>query len=175
MVTDQINNPLINETASVSSIVPRRQESRGTNTMATGIQITVDCADPDRLAAFWAAVLNYEVQPPPEGFASWPDFLQAQGIPEADWPQVSAIVDPAGQGPRIFFQHVPEPKTVKNRVHLDVNISAGSASTADRRTRIDAAVERWLSLGASRLQTVAQHDEYWVVMQDPEGNEFCVQ
>lgn len=143
--------------------------------MATSVQITFDCADPDLLAAFWAEALGYQVQPPPEGFASWPAFLQAQGIPEEQWPHVSAVVDPAGAGPRIFFQQVPEPKVAKNRVHLDVNVGAGIADRGERRQQVDASVERLTALGATRLRAIAQLGEYWVVMHDPEGNEFCLQ
>lgn len=66
--------------------------------MTTSIQVTFDCADPDRLARFWADVLGYQVQPPPPGFASWPEFLAARGIPEHEQPVASAIVDPAGAG-----------------------------------------------------------------------------
>jgi hypothetical protein len=143
--------------------------------MAIAVQITFDCADPDRVAAFWAEALGYLVQPPPEGYASWPAFLTAQGIPEEEWPHVSAIIDPAGQGPRIFFQQVPEPKVVKNRVHLDVNVSAGIRDAVARRAQVDAAVERLIALGATKLRPYEERGEYWVVMQDIEGNEFCLQ
>lgn len=139
--------------------------------MATSVQITFDCTDPDRLAAFWADVLDYQVQPPPEGFASWEAFLATQGMRE----HVSAVIDPAGQRPRIFFQHVPEPKVVKNRVHLDVNVGAGITDYAARRAHVDATAARLLTLGASRVRAVEQQGEYWIVMQDPEGNEFCLQ
>lgn len=143
--------------------------------MAVPLQITFDCADPDRLAAFWADVLGYQVQPPPAGFASWPEFLTAQGVPVEQWPHVSAVIDPAGHGPRIFFQQVPEPKIVKNRVHLDVNIGAGIGDPAARRAHLEATAERLLTRGARQLHSVEQHGEYWIVMQDPEGNEFCLQ
>ncbi len=146
--------------------------------MAVPVQVTFDCADPDRLAVFWADALGYEVQPPPPGFATWPAFLAAQGIPEHEQPAASAIVDPAGAGPRIFFQRVPEGKRAKNRVHLDVNVGGGRATPpAERRARVDAAVERLLKAGATRVRAHedARLGEYWVVMQDPEGNEFCLQ
>ena len=144
--------------------------------MAIPFQVTFDCADPDRLATFWATALGYKLQDPPPGFASWPAFLTAQGIPEDQWNTVSAIIDPEGRGSRIFFQKVPEPKTVKNRVHLDINMSSGPATPLDqRRVEVDAAVERLVAAGASTIRSVEQHGEYWVVMADPEGNEFCVQ
>src|SRR5690606_36441126 len=93
--------------------------------MAAAIQVTFDCAEPARLAQFWARVLGYKIQDPPEGFESWEAFLTAQGIPEAEWNSASAIVDPEVKGPRLFFQQKLDPKVVKNRVHLDVNVSGG--------------------------------------------------
>ncbi len=144
--------------------------------MAVSIQVTFDCADPDRLASFWAGALGYQKQAPPEGFASWEDWLRAHHVPEDQWNSASAIVDPDGQGPRIFFQRVPEPKTVKNRVHLDVNVGGGAGSAPqERRQRVDAAVERLVAAGGTRVRAVEERGEYWVVMQDPEGNEFCLQ
>ena len=144
--------------------------------MATPIQVTFDCADPDRLATFWATALGYKKQDPPAGYATWPEFLAAQGVPEDQWNAASAIVDPEGIGPRIYFQQVPEPKTVKNRVHLDVNVGGGRDTPDDeRRGRVNAEVERLIGAGATRLCACAEHGEYWVVMYDPEGNEFCLQ
>jgi hypothetical protein len=144
--------------------------------VATGVQIVFDCADPDKLASFWAAALHYKKQDPPEGFASWPDFLKAQGIPEGDWTSASAVVDPDGVGPRIFFQRVPEGKIVKNRVHLDLNVSGPrGAPREERRHRIEAEVDRLLKLGARQSRVVEERGEYFVNMFDPEGNEFDVQ
>ena len=144
--------------------------------MATGIQVVIDCADPARLAEFWAAALGYTVQEPPAGFSSWPEFLAARGVPESEWNSANAVVDPAQRGPRIFFQRVPEPKTVKNRVHMDLNVGGGVATPlTNRRERVDAEVTRLQQLGATRLRAAEEHGEYWIVMQDVEGNEFCVQ
>ena len=144
--------------------------------MATSIQVTFDCADPDRLATFWAAALGYKKQDPPPGYATWPEFLATQGVPEDQWNAASAVVDPDGVGPRLFFQRVPEPKSAKNRVHLDVNAGGGhDAPSEERRQRVDAAVERLVGLGATQVAVREQHGERWVVMQDPEGNEFCLQ
>ena len=134
--------------------------------MTTGIQITFDCADPGRLAEFWAAALGYVVQPPPDGFDSWPAFLTAIGVPESEWDSRSACVDPEGTRPRLFFQRVPEPKTAKNRVHLDVNVGTD---------RVDAEVSRLVEAGATTVREHGELGERWVVMADPEGNEFCVQ
>lgn len=144
--------------------------------MATSFQVTIDCADPDRLARFWAEVLGYKIQDPPSGYATWQAFLEAQGVPESEWNSASAIVGPDGKDTRIFFQRVPEPKTTKNRVHLDVNVGGGpTVALADRRPRVDGAVERIVGHGATRVGPVEERDEYWVVLRDPEGNEFCVQ
>ena len=84
--------------------------------------------------------------------------------------------DPDGRGPRIFFQRVPEPKQVKNRVHLDVN-AGGPRGTPDdeRRTGVDAAVDKAVSVGATKVRLVEERGERHYVMQDPEGNEFCLQ
>ena len=144
--------------------------------MATGIQVVIDCADPARLAEFWAAALGYVVQEPPPGFATWQDFLRAQGIPESDWNRANAVVDPERRGPRIYFQRVPEPKMMKNRVHLDLNVSGGRATPIElRRERVNAEADRLRGLGATRVRAAEEHGQYWVVMQDPESNEFCVQ
>jgi hypothetical protein len=122
--------------------------------LAIPLQVTFDCADPARVASFWAEALGYKLQDPPEGYASWPDFLTAIGIPETDWNKASAIVDPDGRGPRIYFQRVPESKVVKNRVHLDVNVGGGpGTSMAERRARVHAAVERLCGIDASKLRS----------------------
>jgi hypothetical protein len=143
--------------------------------MATGVQVVFDCADPDALARFWAAALGYKLQDPPEGYASWEDWAREQGIPEDRWNEVSAAVDPDGRGPRLYFQKVPEAKIVKNRVHLDLNISGGRGTPlAERRRRIEAEVERLLRAGAARLRTLEESDGYVVNLADPEGNEFDV-
>ncbi len=144
--------------------------------MGVSFQVTFDCADPDRLARFWAEALDYKLQDPPPGFASWPEFLKAQNVPEDKWDSASALVDPAGKGPRLFFQKVPEGKTAKNRVHLDVNMGGGrEVPEVERRQRIHQAVERLTGAGAVRLGEGAEMGSYWIVMQDPEGNEFCLQ
>ncbi|GAC1358529.1 MAG: VOC family protein [Ktedonobacteraceae bacterium] len=145
--------------------------------MATQLQIVIDCSNPAQLAMFWAQALYYKVQDPPAGYTSWEAFLQARGVPQEEWNSASAVVDPDGKGPRIYFQRVPEPKAVKNRVHLDVNASrsVSSGSSPERVQKIDAEIERLKELGARELYRKEQRGEYWVTMADPEGNEFCVQ
>jgi hypothetical protein len=144
--------------------------------MATPLQIVFDCADPASLGAFWADALGYVEQPPPEGFTSWVTFLDEIGVPADQRNSAYAVVDPDGSGPRIFFQKVPEGKTVKNRVHVDLNVG-GERGTAleDRKTRIEAETERLVAAGASVVGPKSERGEYWVVMRDPEGNEFCLQ
>ena len=136
------------------------------------MQVAIDCADPAALAAFWAAALpGYALQPPPEGFDSWPAFLAAQGVPEPSWNDASAVV---GDGPRVFFQKVPEPKTGKNRVHLDLHSGGGpSVPLAEQQARVRAAVARLTALGATLVEERAELGVAWAVMTDPEGNEFC--
>jgi catechol 2,3-dioxygenase-like lactoylglutathione lyase family enzyme len=144
--------------------------------MATSVQITFDCADPDQLAHFWADLLGYQLDSPPEGFDSWEAWLTEMGVPESEWNSKSAITDPDGRGPRLFFQRVPEEKQQKNRVHLDVNAGGGRDVSGDeRRAGVDAAVERAIALGATKVRLVEERGERHYVMQDPEGNEFCLQ
>jgi hypothetical protein len=136
----------------------------------------MDCHDPDRLAHFWATALHYKLQDPPEGYVNWEQWLSAMGIPEERWNDASAVVDPEGRGPRIYFQRVPEAKMVKNRLHLDLNVGGGHGTTPEvRRERVDAEAQRLVESGATISQPMDLRGEYWVVMGDPEGNEFCVQ
>lgn len=140
--------------------------------MAIGVQVTFDAHDPARLAEFWALALGYVLQPPPPGFDDWDSFLDSIGIPEGERDRASAIVDPDGVGPRLFFQRVPEGKTAKNRVHLDVNVGAGSD---DRRAAAHAHLATLQAAGATLLGEVDEPAGWCLVLQDPEGNEFCLQ
>lgn len=135
--------------------------------MGTPFQVTIDCADADAMSRFWSIALDYVEEPPPAGYLSWEDFLRASGIPTPAVGSISAIVDPDDIGPRILFLRVPEPKTVKNRVHLDIR--AGRSDDA-KHTKIDQLVEA----GATAVRRVDEHGGWWMVMTDPEGNEFCV-
>ena len=143
--------------------------------MTPGIQIVFDAHDPARLAEFWMEALGYVVQPVPEGYDSWDDWAGAMGIPEDHWNDARAIVDPEGRKPRVFIQRVPEDKTAKNRMHLDLDVGGGpTRPVEERRGLVDAEAHRLAGLGASILSPMAERDHYWVVLQDPEGNEFCV-
>jgi hypothetical protein len=144
--------------------------------MVVQIQVSFDAADVERLAAFWREALGYHDQAPPEGYATWEDWARAVGIPEEKWSDAAALVDPEGVRPRLFIQRVPEPKTAKNRVHLDLGVSGGrEVPLEERPPRVDAVVERLVGLGATKVRANDEADQYWVVMQDPEGNEFCLQ
>ncbi len=143
--------------------------------MPQDIQITFDCADPAALADFWAEVLGFVKEAPPNGFDTWEDALTAWGVPENQWNSRSAIVDPEGTRPRVFFQQVPEGKTAKNRVHIDVR--AAPMLRGDERMAVLAAeAERLVALGArlfKRFEPSAM-DTGFMVLLDPEGNEFCL-
>jgi hypothetical protein len=145
--------------------------------MGTRVQIVIDCADPARLVHFWAEALHYQIPAPPPGFGSWDDWTRAEGIPEDRWNDAGALQDPDGTGPRVYLQRVPERKVVKNRIHLDLNVGGGPDVPVDEhRQRVDTEVARLKALGASDERgAMDQRGEYWVRMNDPEGNEFCVQ
>jgi hypothetical protein len=143
--------------------------------MAREVQVTFDCADPNALATFWNDVLGYRFDDPPEGFDTWDAALDSWGVPEDRRNDMSASHDPDGRGPRLFFQRVPEGKSAKNRVHLDVRAAPGLEGEA-RMAALEAECARLIGLGANRLQ---RHEPSWasggfIVMQDPEGNEFCL-
>ena len=106
--------------------------------------VTVDCADPARLATFWAAALGYEVREV-DDIGAW-------------------IADPADAGVPMLFLIVPENKTVKNRLHLDLRPTTG----------MRAEVDRLVALGATQVGRVDEGGSWWTVLLDPEGNEFCV-
>ena len=141
--------------------------------MSREFQVTFDCADPAALAAFWAEALDYEVQPPPPGFATWDDALRAFGVPKQQWNSRSAIV--ADGAPRVFFQRVPEGRTGKNRLHLDVRAAPGLVGD-ERMAALEVEAARLEALGARRAYRVepdGRMEHGFITMHDPEGNEFC--
>jgi len=143
--------------------------------MATRIQVTFDAADPPALAAFWGELIGYVEQDPPEGFDSWEAWAEANDVPRERWGDYAARVDPDGAGPRLYFQRVPEPKTAKNRVHLDLDVGGGRGTPMEElRRNVAAAAERAVAAGATKVREVDEGGEHWVVLQDPEGNEFCM-
>jgi hypothetical protein len=145
--------------------------------MATKVQVVFDCADPGAQARFWAEALHYRIPDPPAGFPTWDDWARAEGIPEERWNDANAVEDPDRNGPRLFFQRVPEGKVAKNRMHLDLNVSGGPGVPVEqRKLLVDEEVERLKGIGATDERgAIEQRGEYWVRMNDPEGNEFCVQ
>jgi len=146
--------------------------------MVARFQLVIDCADPEPLARFWVAALGYEFEPPPDGFASWDEYWRHIGVPEDELGiGADCIVDPSGRGPRIWFQVVPERKTIKNRLHIDISVSGGRAVPIEtRRQRVDAEAARLADLGAHLVGVHETEglDHYAVAMQDPEGNEFDI-
>jgi len=152
--------------------------------MSLTFQVTFDAHDPATLSTFWRDVLGY-VHPGPPGvdlpegadpLAAWDEFLARIGVPEDQRNSRSAIEDPAGEGPRVFFQQVPEDKVVKNRVHLDVRAAPGLQGD-ERMAALDAECERLVGLGAALLrreEPAPPMSAGHLVMADPEGNEFCL-
>ncbi|HYJ28243.1 MAG TPA: VOC family protein [Nocardioides sp.] len=165
--------------------------------MSRTIQVTFDAHDPESLSRFWADAMGY-VNPPPPGrelspgqdpFDAWHDFLREVGVPESEWNSASAAQDPEDAGPRLFFQRVPEGTSEevrtpsrgqltrpKNKVHLDVRAAPGLEGE-ERMEALEAECERLIALGATRVQRYepappmsAGH----IVMEDPEGNVFCL-
>ncbi|MBZ4324025.1 VOC family protein [Streptomyces huiliensis] len=149
--------------------------------MALHWKLVVDCADPNGLAAFWAAALGYEVEDHDAfigqlmgvGAVGAEDVVEVAG--RRAWRGLAAVRHPddpfdaergMGLGRRILFHAVPEPKRGKNRLHIDVHAAAGER---------DAEVARLEGLGASVLRVVTEHGGGHVTMTDPEGNEFDVQ
>jgi catechol 2,3-dioxygenase-like lactoylglutathione lyase family enzyme len=134
--------------------------------------ITFDCADPTRLSDFWSDVMHYERSELPEEMRT---ALLAAGVPEASLGDRGVAWGGPGTQ-RFFFQRVPEPKVVKNRVHLDLSLGEGRPST---REEVDAEVERVVALGATVLgrydSSWGPYPEYHYTLADPEGNEFCIQ
>jgi len=151
--------------------------------MPVGFQLVIDCKDPELLARFWAAALGYVLEPPPEGFATWDDWRRDSGFPDSELGiGADSIVDPRGDGPRIWFRVEPDAKVVKNRLHLDVHVSGGRSVVerllplAIRRERVDAEARRLTDLGATFTGALGDGslDHYAVGMKDPEGNEFDI-
>ena len=140
--------------------------------MAFDFQVTIDCSAPHELADWWAEALGWQVEEQDPAFirrmvesgaASEDDTTEHRGA--LVWKVGAAITSPDPGRPRVLFQLVPEPKTVKNRVHLDVRVGAD---------RQEAEVDRLKEHGATELWRAAQGPYAWVTLADPEGNEFCV-
>ena len=139
--------------------------------MAPRIQVTFDAADPHALSEWWADLLDYEIERDgdfvagllAQGLVTGADVVDRDGI--LHFADAASMHDPEGVGPRFFFQRVPEPKAGKNRVHLDLAVAQDD---------LEDAVERVVATGAAFIEYGSQGDHRWAVMQDPEGNEFCM-
>ena len=146
--------------------------------MAAKYQLVIDCADADVMVRFWAAALGYVPEPPPEGFGTWDDWRRDIGLPDEELGGgADSIIDPDGRGPRIWFHLVPDVKSVKNRLHLDIYVSGGrSLPMETRKQRVEAEAQRLCELGATRTMALTAEglDHYAVGMRDPEGNEFDI-
>ncbi len=146
--------------------------------MAVSYQLVIDCASPEPLARFWAEALHYVIATPPAGFGSWDDFYRSIGVSEDELGiGADRIEDPEGEGPDIWFQVVPERKSIKNRLHIDLQASGGRDLPLEtRRERVEAEVARLVALGATRKQAILEEglDHYAVALSDPEGNEFDI-
>jgi len=142
----------------------------------TTFGITVDCVDARAQARFWALALGYVEAPPPQGWSTWEAFLTDYGVPEEEWNDGATLRPATGVGPSLGFLRVPEAKTVKNRVHLDVKVSGGRHVDHPLRvTRIRTKQAELTEAGATLLRE--NHVEGrldGLVMLDPEGNEFCI-
>lgn len=120
--------------------------------------VVVDCANPRQLARFWAVALGYTVRPYDEAEV---ERLRAAGVDDVE-DDPSVALDPPGAGPGLWFNRVPELKAAKNRVHVDIDVAS-----------VDE-IEQLVLLGATVLRPPgAVPDEPWVILADPEGNEFC--
>jgi hypothetical protein len=140
------------------------------------LAMTFDCDDAAVLAEFWSVALGYVPAPPPHGWDTWESWLIDHEVPREEWDDGASLVDPTGIGPSISFLKVPEPKTAKNRLHLDLKVSGGRHIDQETRSsRITAKVDELVTAGAIVQQehTIGDHLDH-VVMLDPEGNEFCV-
>ncbi|HUJ08093.1 MAG TPA: VOC family protein [Streptosporangiaceae bacterium] len=140
--------------------------------MPYDFQVTIDAAEPHPLAAWWAQTLGWAVEPQDEdfirrmiaeGYATEAETMTYNG--SLVWSSGAAINHPEGGRPRVLFQQVPEAKSGKNRLHLDVRVGEEN---------VDAAVAELTARGATYLHKANQGPHWWITMADPEGNEFCV-
>lgn len=139
--------------------------------MAANVQVTFDAQDPHALARWWAERLGYEVEDGHEmirrllddGVVGGDDVVEVDG--RLHFADAVAASDPDGRAPRLYFQRVPETKTAKNRLHLDVTVP---------QERLDAEVEQWTGAGAGLIEFRSHPGHRWAVLTDPEGNEFCL-
>ncbi len=145
--------------------------------MANMIDLTLDCGDAQLLRAFWKTALGYVDEPPPRPFATREEWFASFDLPAGESVDDGAwLCDPEGRGPRLSLLKVPEPKTAKNRLHLDLQVTGGRhVDQAEREQLIEEMVAVLVEAGGavsyrSMEGGVLDH----VTMTDPEGNELCV-
>jgi hypothetical protein len=138
--------------------------------MLTRVDLTLDCADPAALAAFWKTAAGYVDEPPPPPFSTRAEWLAQFDDEDDDGMGGAWLHDPAGVAPRLCLLQVSEPKTAKNRLHLDLRVS-GDGTPEQKWSRVSDEVARLIAAGAVAFQEFTGHH---VTMADPEGNEFCV-
>jgi hypothetical protein len=138
--------------------------------MGHRIDLTIDATDAPVLAQFWKLALGYVDQPPPAPFTTRQAWLVSHGVPEAEWNSAAYLCDPDGVGPVVSILEVPEPKTAKNRLHMDIRVPTSGTRT-DRWAAILAFAATLVAAGGSILREDPDHH---IVMADPEGNEFCL-
>ncbi|RLL68074.1 VOC family protein [Streptomyces sp. Z26] len=152
--------------------------------MSRQVQITFDAYAPRALSTFWRDALGYVIPGPPgvtladgaDPLAAWDDFLTRLGVPAEQHTARSAAEDPEGNGPRLYFQRVPEERAGKNRLHLDVRAAPG-LDGAERMAALEAECARLVALGATRVRRDEPEPPFGaghIVMADPEGNVFCL-
>ncbi len=132
--------------------------------MRRSLQLYFDAEHPEQLLRFWCEVLGYDLEPLSAAARA---ELEAMSLdPDDSGRLFAAAIDPAGVGPRLLAQRVPEGKAAKNRLHLDVHVESIE--------EVEQEVRRLVALGAAYQSTHDEHGSHWVVLTDPEGNEFCV-
>lgn len=124
--------------------------------MGRPLQIALDCSDPAKLGEFWASALGYSL-------------ARAAEDGERVW-----LADPGGSGPSLLLHRVPEPKVGKNRLHLDIYVSPWGSPPEEARPVLLAESERLCAMGATQVRTFEEPNDYFIVLADPEGNEFCI-
>ncbi|HJR18570.1 MAG TPA: VOC family protein [Actinomycetota bacterium] len=137
-------------------------------------EVTFDATNSKTLAAFWMEALGYEPMGPPTGYDSWEEWRIKMELSVEEMDEGASIAAPDGSR-YITFLNVPEPKTAKNRMHLDLDVLPDRrAPVLEQKAIMDAEVERLEKLGATKLYDTLVGDHYRVTMADPEGNEFCL-
>ena len=130
--------------------------------MASIANVTFACREPGRLAEFWCEAIGYELQEAPPGVL---EAIEAEG---GDLDAAAAAIDPAGNGPRLFFKKMPRSDPEHIPIHLDLNAE-------DRETEVDRLVELGATVVETKTERTGPYTETWTVMRDPAGNGFCVQ